>query len=59
METNKKEIVLTITKDLIVAMIRPNSMAPSSIHPIEIEKLGDSFKKLSQKIAEAYNDLNK
>jgi hypothetical protein len=57
MGTIKEEIVLTTTKDLLVAMI--TSMKLSVIHPGDIEKLGDSFKKLSQKVEEAYNELNK
>ncbi len=53
------EMILTITKELMLAMITSSGARPSSIVTEEVEKLGDNFKKLSKKVEEAYNDLNK
>lgn len=51
------EMVLTITKELILSIITSSGVKPSLIDTEEIEKLGDNFKKLSKKVEEAYNEL--
>ena len=54
---NRKELVMTITKDLIVN----NIIKSECLGKLDkrTEELGKLFKELSVKISEAYDDLDK